>query len=118
MTEEGEEKEEEKVPESFLKAVDGFYKKREEIFKEFDAIRDNYLKGSDIMEDLKVFRSKRPGIFTLIDSIFHKEVELEHKLDMMGVEKEKRDKILEFKERFSDLADEIDILVLGELGLG
>ncbi len=54
----------------------------------------------------------------LIDSIFHKEVELEHKLDMMGVEKEKRDKILEFKERFSDLADEIDILVLGELGLG
>ena len=112
------EKEEEKVPESFLKAVDEFYKERDVIFKEFDAIRNNYIKGSDIMEDLKVFKSKRPGIFTLIDGIFHKEVEFEHKLDKTGVEKEKRDKILEFKERFSDLADEIDILVLGELGLG
>ena len=117
MTEEGEEKEE-KVPEAFLKIVNDFYKERDTIFKEFDAIRDNYLKGNDIMEDLKVFRSKRPGIFTLIDGIFHKEVELEYKLDKTGVEKEKRDKLREFKERFSDLADEIDILVLGELGLG
>jgi len=116
MTEE--EEEEEEVPEGFLKAVDDFFKERDVIFKEFDAIRDNYLKGRDIMGDLKAFKSKRPGIFSLIDGIFHKEVELEHKLDKTGMEKEKRDKILEFRERFSDLADEIDILVLGELGLG
>ena len=121
MTEEEKEKEKEekeKVPEALLKKVNEFYKESDAVFKEFDAIRDNYLKGRDVMEDLKKFRSKRPGIFLLIDDIFHKEVELEDKLDKAGMEKEKRDKILEFKERFSDLADEIDLLVLGELGVG
>jgi len=110
--------EEKRVPETFLKTVDGFYRESDMIFKEFDEIRDNYLNGRDIMEDLKEFRRKRPGFFTLIDDIFHKEVELEDKLDKSGIEKEKRDKLLEFKNRFSDLADEIDLLVLGELGLG
>jgi hypothetical protein len=122
MTEEEEEEEEEekeeKVPEALLKTVSDFYKESDTVFKEFDAIRDNYLKGKDIMEDLKGFRSKRPGIFGLIYDIFHKVVELEDKLDRAGIEKEKKDKIREFKERFSDLADEIDLLVLGELGLG
>ena len=119
MTEEEKEKEEkEKVPEALLKTVNEFYKESDTVFKEFDAIRDNYLKGRDVMEDLKKFRSKMPGVFGLIYDIFHKEVELEDKLDKAGMEKEKRDKILEFKERFSDLADEIDLLVLGELGVG
>jgi hypothetical protein len=117
MTEEEEEKEE-KVPEALLKTVSDFYKESDMVFEEFDAIRDNYLKGKDIMEDLKAFRSKRPGFFGLIYDIFHKVVELEDKLDRAGIEKEEKDKILEFKERFSDLADEIDLLVLGELGLG
>lgn len=117
MGEEEEEKEE-KVPEALLKVVSDFYRNRDAVFKEFDAIRDNYSKGMDITEDLKGFRSKRPGAFGLIYDIFHKEVELEDKLDRGGIEKEKRDKLLEFKERFSDLADEIDLLVLEELGLG
>ncbi|MCW3134748.1 MAG: hypothetical protein N2V78_10515 [Methanophagales archaeon] len=113
-----EEEKEERIPEAFLKTVSDFYKESDTVFKEFDAIRENYSKGEEIMEDLKGFRSKRPGIFGLIYDIFHKEVELEDKLDRAGIEKEKRDKILEFRERFSDLADEIDLLVLGELGLG
>ncbi len=117
MVEEAEE-EEEKVPETFLKVVSEFYKESDMIFKEFDAIHDNYSKGADIIEDLKKFRSKRPSVFGLIYDIFHKEVELEDKIDRAGIEKKERDKILEFRERFSDLADEIDILVLGELGLG
>ena len=70
------------------------------------------------MEDIKEFRSKRPGIFMLIYDIFHKEVELEHKLDKARVQKEKRDKLVEFKNRFADLAEEIDLLVLSESGIG
>ena len=121
MTEEGgggEEKgEEEKVPRTLLKAMDEFYRDREAVFGDFDEILAMYSKGEDIRDDLKEFRSKKPAIFTLIYDIFHKEVELEDKLDKAGIEQEKRDKIAEFKNRFSDLADEIDLLILEELGL-
>ncbi len=109
--------EEEKVPRTLLKAMDGFYKDREAVFEEFDKILATYSKGEDIREDLKEFRSKKPAIFTLIYDIFHKEVELEDKLNKTRVEQEKRDKIAEFKNRFSDLADEMDLLILEELGL-
>ena len=105
------------VPKSILKTVSTFYKESDAIFQEFDEIRSNYLEGRDIMADLKRFRSKMPSIFALIDGIYHKEVELEDKLDRAGVKEEERAKIAEFKTRFSDLADEIDILVLEELGL-
>ena len=121
MTEEGGGEEgkgeEEKVPRTLLKAMDGFYKDREAVFEDFDEILAMYSKGEDIREGLKEFRSKKPAIFTLIYDIFHKEVELEDKLDKAGIEQEKRDKIAEFKNRFSDLADEIDLLILEELGL-
>ena len=108
--------EEKRASETFLKTMGEFYKGSDMIFKEFDEIRNNYLNGRDVWEDLRKFRSKRIGVFWLIYDIFHKEVELEDKLDGAGVEKEKRDKILEFKNRFSDLAEEIDLLVLEELG--
>jgi Zn-dependent M32 family carboxypeptidase len=114
--EEGKE-EEEKVPRTLLKAMDDFYRAREAVFEEFDEILATYSKGEDIRDGLKAFRSKKPGIFTLIYDIFHKEVELEDKLDKAGIEQEKRDKIAEFKNRFSDLADEMDLLILEELGL-
>lgn len=109
--------EEEKVPRTLLKAMDEFYRDSEAVFEEFDEILATYSKGEDIRDDLKEFRSKKPGIFTLIYDIFHKEVELEDKLDKAGIEQEKRDKIAEFKNRFSDLADEMDLLILEELGL-
>ncbi|MCK4398716.1 MAG: hypothetical protein KAV25_06970 [Methanophagales archaeon] len=109
--------EEEKVPRTLLKAMDEFYRDSEAVFEEFDEILAMYSKGEDIRDDLKEFRSKKPGIFTLIYDIFHKEVELEDKLDKAGIEQEKRDKIAEFKNRFSDLADEMDLLILEELGL-
>jgi len=105
------------VAKNILKTVSKFYKESDAIFKEFDEIRSNYLEGSDIMADLKRFRSKMPSVFALIDGIYHKEVELEDKLDRAGVKEEERAKLAEFKTRFSDLADEIDILVLEELGL-
>ncbi|HID19993.1 MAG TPA: hypothetical protein EYP28_03510 [Methanophagales archaeon] len=110
--------EEEKIPRTFLKALDEFYRNSDVVFKEFDEIQGRYSKGEDIIADLKEFRSKRPGIFMVINNIFHKEVELEDKLERGKIGKEERDKIQEFKDRFSDLADEIDLLVLGELGLG
>ena len=116
--EEGEEEEEEEqVPRTLLKAIDDFYRGRDAVFDEFDGILAMYSKGEDIRDDLKEFRSKKPGIFTLIYDIFHKEVELEHKFSKTGVEQGKRDKIAEFKNRFSDLADEMDLLILEELGL-
>jgi hypothetical protein len=104
-----------KVPRTFLKALADFYREREMVFKEFDEIQDKYSKGEDIIEDLKRFKSKRPGIFVVIDDIFHKAVEVEHKLDQERVKEEERVVIREFKDRFSDLAEEIDLLVLEEL---
>ena len=104
-----------KVPRTFLKALADFYREREIVFKEFDEIQDKYSKGEDIVEDLKRFKSKRPGIFVVIDDIFHKEVEVEDKLDRERVKEEERGVIQEFKDRFSDLAEEIDLLVLEEL---
>lgn len=113
-----EEKEEVEVSEAFLKTIDTFYKESDAIFKEFDAIRAKYSKGKNIMDSLREFRLKRASIFTLIDDIFHKEVELEDKLDRADIGKEKRKKIQEFKNRFADLAEEIDLYVLKEIGVG
>ncbi len=110
--------EDKKISEIFLKTLSDFYKDSDVIFREFDEMRDKYLDGKAVMEDFKRFRSKRPSIFLLIYDIFYKEVELEEKLGKPEIEEAKRDKILEFKDRFSDLADEIDLLVLGESGLG
>jgi hypothetical protein len=115
MTEETNEIE---VSEVFLKTVDNFYRESGTIFKEFDAIRENYLKGENIMDELHEFRLKRASIFTLIDAIFHKEVELADKLDKADIAKEKRDKIQEFKTRFADIADEINLYIIRELGVG
>ncbi|MHC1611304.1 MAG: hypothetical protein ACXQTW_06895 [Candidatus Methanospirareceae archaeon] len=106
------------VPARFFKNVDEFYKESEAIFKEFDAIHEKYLRGEDITGALREFRLKRAGIFLLIDAIFHKEAELEEKLEKAEIEREKREKILEFKDRFADLADEIDLFVLEEMGVG
>lgn len=114
MTEETNEKE---VSETFLKTVDNFYKESDTIFEEFDAIRENYLKGENIMDELREFRLKKASIFTLIDDIFHKEVDLADKLDKAEIGKEKRDKIQEFKTRFGDIADEINLYVIRELGV-
>ena len=107
-----------KVPRTFLKALDDFNRERELVFKAFDEIQDKYSKGEAIVEDLKLFRSKRPGIFMVIDDLFHKEVEVEHKLDQEQVKEEEREILLAFKGRFSNLAEEIDLLVLEELGVG
>ncbi len=113
-----EEKVEKDVSEVFLKTVDDFCKESKAIFKEFDVIRKQYLSGEDIMDALQEFRLKRASIFLLIDAIFHKEVELEHKLDKVEMDKEKMDKMLEFKHRFADLADDIDLFVMKEIGVG
>ncbi|MBA5942007.1 MAG: hypothetical protein H0M93_01550 [Methanophagales archaeon] len=113
-----EEKKEKKVSEIFLKTVNSFYKESATIFKECDEILDNYKKGKDITDDLNAFKLRRPSIFALIDGIFHKEVDLEDKLDRAGIEEEKREKMREFKNRFAGLSDEIDLFVLAELGIG
>jgi hypothetical protein len=112
MTEEEKVKEVSKV---FLKTLDEFYTESDAIFKECDEILTNSAKGKDITDDLSAFKARRPGIFTLIDDIYHKEADLEDKLDIAGTGKETRDKIREFKNRFADLADGIDLFVLAEL---
>ena len=112
-----EETKEMEVSEIFLKTVDNFYKESDTIFEEFDAIREKYLKGENIMDELHEFRLKRASIFTLIDDIFHKEVDFADKLEKAEIGKEKRDMIQEFKCRFADIADEINLYVIRELGL-
>jgi hypothetical protein len=112
-----EENEEVEVSEAFLKTIDTFYKDSDAIFNEFDTIRAKYSKGEDIMDALREFRVKRASIFMLIDDIFHKEVEFEDKLGRADIAKEKREKLQEFKDRFADLAEEIDLYVLKEIGV-
>lgn len=118
MTEEKEEKEEKEVSAVFLKTVDEFCKDSDTIFKAFDVIRESHLKGDEITDALRDFRLARASIFLLVDAIFHKEVELEHKLGKAEVAKEKREKILEFKNRFAALAEDIDLFVMQEIGVG
>ncbi|KAF5433175.1 hypothetical protein C5S39_02000 [Candidatus Methanophagaceae archaeon] len=112
-----EEEEEKKVSGGFLGTVDDFYRESDQIFEEFDAILSKHSNGEDIMADLKGVRSKRPRIFGLIDSIYHKEAELEDKLVRGKVKQEQREKMLEFKARFSALDEDIDLLVIEEIGL-
>lgn len=107
--------EEKRISATFLGTVDEFYRDWERIFTAFDVILERYSHGEDIETSLKDFKSKNPRIFTLIDDIYHKEVELEDKLARAKVGQDKRKKMLEFKERFADLADEIDLLVIAEL---
>jgi hypothetical protein len=110
--------EDKEVSAIFLRTVDEFYKESDAIFNEFDAIHDAYEKGEDIMGDLRAFQLKRASIFLLIDAIFHKTVEFEDKLERAALAKEKRDKIREFEKRFADLADDIDLYVMKEIGVG
>ena len=110
--------EEKEVSEVFLKTVDEFCNESDAIFNEFDAIRDAYKKGEDIMDELREFQLKRASIFLLIDAIFHKEVELADKLERAALAEKKLEKIREFKERFADLADDIDLYIMKEIGVG
>ncbi|MFZ2071756.1 MAG: hypothetical protein WAV32_09235 [Halobacteriota archaeon] len=107
--------EEKRISATFLGTVAEFYRDWERIFNAFDVILERYSQGEDIETSLKDFKSKNPRIFTLIDDIYHKEVELGDKLDQAKIGQDKRKKMLEFKEKFADLADEIDLLVIAEL---
>ncbi|MBN1761834.1 MAG: hypothetical protein JW878_01975 [Methanomicrobia archaeon] len=110
--------EEKEVSEIFLKTVDEFCEDSDAIFNEFDVIHEAYKKGEGTMDALREFQLNRASIFCLIDAFFHKEVEFEDKLEKAGLAKKKLDKIREFKKRFADLADEIDLYVLKEIGVG
>jgi ACT domain-containing protein len=109
--------EDKEVSEVFLKTLDSFYKESEVIFKEFDAILVRHKQGEDIMDALHEFRIRRSSIFCFIDAIFHKKVEFEDKLAKAEIGKEKQAKLREFKDRFADLAEEIDLFVLKEIGV-
>jgi hypothetical protein len=109
--------EEKEVSEVFLKTLDSFYKESEAIFKEFDAILARHKRGEDIMDALHEFRIRRSSIFCFIDAIFHKKVEFEDKLAKAEIGKEKQAKLREFKDRFADLAEDIDLFVLKEIGV-
>jgi len=108
---------EKEVSEVFLKTLDSFYKESDAIFKEFDAILARYKQGEDIMDALGEFRIHHSSIFCFIDSIFHKKVELADKLRKADIGQEKRAKVREFKDRFADLADDIDLFVLQDIGV-
>ena len=106
-------KEEEEVPEGFIDAVNEFYESSDIIFKCFDDIYSSYLRGGDIREDLKGFINVKSNVFRLIYEILGGE-EIGEKLENKGITKEKRDKIVEFRERYSALANEVVLTRLEE----
>ncbi len=101
----------------FLGTLDEFVRNRDAITAEWDAILARHKAGEDITEDLRAIQAEKPSIFVLIDDIYHKEVELEEKLTVAQARDEIRTQLQAFKERFAELADEIDMFVLTEIGL-
>ena len=106
---------EEAEPKAFKTAVDEFFKDAVEIFAYFDIVLEHFNEGKSIQEELRKFREERPSIFNLIYAIFHKPEEVSDKIKRIGVEKEKVEKLEEFKKRFKKLAEEIDLFVLSEI---
>lgn len=104
-------KEEEEVPEGFVDAVNEFYESSDIIFKCFDDIYSDFLRGKDVREDLKSFMNVKKNVFALITDTRLREEKVKKWLETKGIEKEKSNKILEFKERYSDLEDEINALL-------
>jgi hypothetical protein len=101
----------------FLGTLDEFIRDRDAITAEWNAILARYKQGEDIMDDFRAIQARKPSIFMLIDDIYHKEVELEEKFKVAQVSDEIRTQLQAFKERFAELADEIDLFVLAEIGL-
>lgn len=99
--------EEEEVPEGFVDVVNEFYESSDIIFKCFDEIYSDYLRGKDFIEDLRGFRNKKDRIFDLIYDTFHDEERVKKWLDRENVGEEKKGKISEFAQRYSDLEGDI-----------
>jgi len=112
-----EEEKERFISKAFLGTLDEFVRDRDAITAEWNAILARYKQGEDIMDDFRAIQVRKPSIFMLIDDIYHKEVELEEKLEVAQVSDETRAQLQAFKERFAELADEIDLFVLAEIGL-
>ncbi|GEM_PF-628681 len=112
-----EEEKERFISKAFLGTLDEFVRDRDAITAEWNAILARYKQGEDVMDDFRAIQVRKPSIFMLIDDIYHKEVELEEKLEVAQVSDETRTQLQAFKERFAELADEIDLFVLAEIGL-
>jgi len=112
-----EEEKERYISKAFLGTLNEFVRDRDAITAEWNAILARYKQGEDIMDDFRAIQVRKPSIFMLIDDIYHKEVELEEKLEVAQVSDETRAQLQAFKERFAELADEIDLFVLAEIGL-
>lgn len=104
----------EEVPEGFVEAVNEFYDLSDIIFKCFDDIYSDYLRGKDIQEDLKGLLNNKSHIFNLIRDILLAEEGIKEWFDKAKIEGNKRDKIFEFAQRYSDLRDEMVSLILKE----
>lgn len=104
----------EEVPEGFVEAIDEFYDLSDIIFKCFDDIYSDYLRGKDIQEDLKGLLNNKSHIFYLIRDILLAEEGIKEWFDKAKIEGNKRDKIFEFARRYSDLKDEVVSLILRE----
>lgn len=104
---------EEEVLERFVETVNEFCESADIILKCFDDIYSDYLQGKDIRASLKGFGVAKPLANLLIKDTFLGD-KFEERLDKAGIEKEKRDKISLFKNRFSDLAEEIGFVDLEE----
>ncbi|HDS45903.1 MAG TPA: hypothetical protein ENN68_07430 [Methanomicrobia archaeon] len=105
------------ISKAFLGTLDEFVRDRDAITAEWNEILARYKQGEDVMEDFRAIQIKKPSIFMLIDDIYHKEIELEEKLKVAQVSDEIRSQLQAFKEQFAELADEIDLFVLAEIGL-
>jgi hypothetical protein len=104
----------EEVPDGFVEAVNEFYDLSDIIFKCFDDIHSDYLRGKDIQEDLKGLLNNKRHIFNLIRDILLAEEGIKEWFDKVKIEGNKKDKIFEFARKYSDLKDEMVSLILRE----
>lgn len=108
---------EKEVPERFVEAVNEFYESADIIFKCFDDIHSDYLRGNDIIGDLRGFGREKSDVLALISDFFQSEERVREWLDKAKIEKEKRDKIFKFTQKYSDLQNDIRVARL-EIWLG
>ena len=114
MTEEDAEDTEEKteeVPEAFITDVNWFYGASETVFKYFDEIYNNYIRGNDVQENLKTFL-ERNQLFDFFKIVFLQEKTFKEWIGKAEIQEEKRNKIFEFRDRYSALNTDLTLLIL------
>jgi hypothetical protein len=116
MTEEDTEEKTEEVPEAFISDVNRFCGTSDTVFVYFNEIYHDYVKGMDIQENLKTFL-ERTEFSNFFKVVFLQGKTFKEWIDKAKIQEEKRDKMFDFRDRYSDFTDLTLLLLKNVLGI-